>query len=207
MRDRDVRCAVLAHLAELHLNDAGTRIVQEMGVWAGSARIDIAVINGELTGFELKSPRDTLDRLPQQAEIYNLVFDRVCLVAADKHLRKAAELVPKWWGTCSVREDINGKAVLQPRRAGKRNPGRDPFILAQLLWRDEALALLGRHGLAKGYRTKPAKVIHQRLADELPLQELGEGVRTALKARPEWLGKVIPNPLNVAVDPDTHPGF
>ena len=64
MRDRDVRQALLAHLAELHAGDPDTRIVEEMGVWCGTARIDVAVVNGELCGFELKSERDTLERLP-----------------------------------------------------------------------------------------------------------------------------------------------
>ena len=55
MRDRDVRCAVMAYLDRLHAGDADTRVVQEMGIWSGSVRVDIAVINGELHGFELKS--------------------------------------------------------------------------------------------------------------------------------------------------------
>jgi hypothetical protein len=39
--------------------DLDTRVVEEMGIWAGSVRVDIAVINGEFHGFELKSDRDT----------------------------------------------------------------------------------------------------------------------------------------------------
>jgi hypothetical protein len=70
MRDRDVREAVLERLAAEHAGDADTHIVQEMGVWSGVARIDIAVINGELCGYELKSDRDTLERLPRQMEYY-----------------------------------------------------------------------------------------------------------------------------------------
>jgi hypothetical protein len=80
MRDRDVRAAVLRKLAAVYGNDANTRIVQEMGVCSGSVRIDIAVINSELWGYELKSERDTLERLPSQAKLYNRVFDRVTLV-------------------------------------------------------------------------------------------------------------------------------
>ena len=81
MRDSDVRKAVLATLDQKHAGDHNTRIVEEMGVWAGSVRIDIAVINGELCGFELKSDRDTLARLPTQADIYSRVFDRISALA------------------------------------------------------------------------------------------------------------------------------
>jgi hypothetical protein len=60
MRDRDVRAALLRRLSSDYADDADTRIVEEMGVWSGSVRIDVAVINGELSGYELKSDRDTL---------------------------------------------------------------------------------------------------------------------------------------------------
>lgn len=79
MRDIDVRIAVRERLREEHLGDADTRIVEEMGVWHGSVRVDIAVINGEIAAYELKSARDTLQRLPGQACLYNEVFDRVSL--------------------------------------------------------------------------------------------------------------------------------
>jgi hypothetical protein len=66
MRDSDVRRAVKSWLAAEYAFDDDTRIVEEMGVWSGSVRIDIAIINGSLSGYELKSDRDTLDRLPHQ---------------------------------------------------------------------------------------------------------------------------------------------
>ena len=64
MRDRDVRGAMLQLLGAEHAGEKDTFILQELDVWSGAVRIDIAVINGELTGFELKSDRDTLERLP-----------------------------------------------------------------------------------------------------------------------------------------------
>src|SRR5687768_13175586 len=97
MRDRDVRQAIRQHLHALHDGDYETRIVEEMSVWSGTVRIDIAVINGELAGFELKSDQDTLDRLPLQADVYSRVFDRVTLVVGKKHVKKALSLIPAWW--------------------------------------------------------------------------------------------------------------
>jgi len=97
MRDRDVREAVRAYLYDAHKADRETLIVEEMGVWSGTVRIDIAVINGELSGFELKSDRDKLDRLPLQAKVYSKVFDRVTLVVGARHVRKALPLIPEWW--------------------------------------------------------------------------------------------------------------
>ena len=51
MRDADIRKAVRTMLDAQHVGDDDTRIVEEMGVWSGSVRVDIAVINGELHGF------------------------------------------------------------------------------------------------------------------------------------------------------------
>jgi hypothetical protein len=74
MRDSDVRKAVKTWLELKYANDASTRIVEEMGVWNGSVRVDIAVINGELHGLELKSAKDTLERLQNQADTFTIRF-------------------------------------------------------------------------------------------------------------------------------------
>jgi hypothetical protein len=55
MRDADVRAAVRRRLAAQHAGDDNTLVVEEMGIWSASARIDIAAINGELTGAELEA--------------------------------------------------------------------------------------------------------------------------------------------------------
>ncbi|WP_197480754.1 sce7726 family protein [Rhodococcus sp. EPR-157] len=64
--------------------------------------MDVAVVNGALSGFELKSARDTLRRLPKQIEIYSRVLDHAVLVVADNHLDSAMSLVPDWWGVVSA---------------------------------------------------------------------------------------------------------
>jgi hypothetical protein len=139
MRDSDVRAAVRTYLGTQYASDS--RIVEEMGIWSGSARIDIAVINGELHGFELKSERDTLARLESQAELYSQVFDRLTLVAAKRHVDKAVSKIPRWWGVTSA-EFEGEKIALTPVQTAERNPNVDPLQLARLLWRSEALTVL-----------------------------------------------------------------
>ena len=188
MRDADVRASVLRMLNEHHSADTDTRIVEEMGIWSGSARIDIAVINGELTGYELKSDRDTLDRLPLQEGLYSRVFDRVILVVGQKHAAAARQKVPKWWGV-TVAKGSGDDISLTTRRAPKQNPKVDPYLLAKLLWRSEALEVLAAADLAKGWRTKPVDELHRRLSVQLDLHTLSSYVRAALKARIAWLGQ------------------
>lgn len=188
MRDRDVRIAVKAYLERIHEDDPDTIIVEEMGVWSGSARVDIAVINGEICGFELKSDRDTLDRLSVQADIYNRVFDEMTLVVGQRHAEKAIQMVPEWWSIFAASQ-TQDKLSLTELRVGHRNPTQDAALIAELLWKGEALNLLSFYNLDRGWRTKRIKFLHQRLADELTLDELKAGVRKALKARKGWLGQ------------------
>ena len=204
MRDSDVRKAVRAMLDQMHAGDANTRIVEEMGVWSGSVRIDIAVINGELCGFELKSDRDTLQRLPLQSELYSRVFDRLDLVVGQRHAAKAIEHIPDWWGV-KVASICEQGIRLEDRRAGTINPNPDKYLIAQLLWKEEALQVLAQKGLAKGWKGKRVKLIHERLASEFSLSELKDNVRATLKARIDWLGQVGPSQFNVAVDSDSNP--
>jgi len=68
------------------------------------------VINGELHGFELKSERDTLARLEDQAELYSQVFDRMTLIIAKRHLEKAVPKIPRWWGIIAAQ--FQGKAIV-----------------------------------------------------------------------------------------------
>lgn len=197
MRDRDVRAAVRERLNS-YLNDPDTRIVEEMGVWSGAVRIDMAVINGELCGFELKSDSDTLQRLPYQAEIYGKVFDRVTLVVGTKHCDEAIERIPQWWG-CIVATMNDGKVSLRSKRRAKRNPKPDPLILAQLLWKEEALAVLEKYGLAKGWRSQQSAEITERLVASLSYKQLASHVREALKVRPK-LGQLSPGEFDMSVD-------
>ncbi|MBO9100014.1 MULTISPECIES: sce7726 family protein [unclassified Rhizobium] len=186
MRDIDVRSAMLRRLRDSHADDASTRIVEEMGIWSGTVRVDIAVINGELSGVELKSDRDTLERLPSQAALYSRVFDRMTLVVGSKHIEKALPLIPTWWGVIAA--TWNGQEVeLEDVRKVDKNPKPDAFLLAQLLWKDEALLVLEARGLAKGWKSKTAAAVHHHLAASLPIVDLSGSVRAALKARSVWL--------------------
>ena len=69
MRDADVRL-VLKHALVARYGETDTIIVEELGLCRGSVRADIAVINGLMKGFEIKSDRDTLQRsLPKRRSI------------------------------------------------------------------------------------------------------------------------------------------
>jgi hypothetical protein len=185
LRDADIRAALHTRLAGEHAGDENTLVVDEMGLCCGAARVDVAVVNGVLHGYEIKSEADRLDRLAKQQEAYGAVFDAVTLVTCRNHLTKARAAVPGWWGLETARV-VDGQVEL--RRIRKPRPNRDvqPASVAALLWRDEALAILERHQAARGLRSKPRRVLEGALASHLPLATLTAEVRSALRARDGW---------------------
>lgn len=204
MRDADVRAVVRQTLWDLHRDDPNTLVVEEMGIWSGSARIDIAVINGELHGIELKSARDDLSRLPSQSLIYGHVFDRVTLVVARNHLKGARQIVPKWWGLTVASETRTG-LNFRPVRRTRTNPGISAFHLARLLWKDELLNCLGRNGGTRGLRSQPVDRLAETLQARLSIDQLREEVRSALKGRSGWLRQGAGNHTKVAICTNLHP--
>jgi hypothetical protein len=62
VRDHEIRASLLATLERQFAGDPETLIVPEMHVHRGASGVDVAVVNGALRGYEIKSKRDTLER-------------------------------------------------------------------------------------------------------------------------------------------------
>jgi hypothetical protein len=182
MRDLDIRRGLLGQAHREHLGDADTVIVEELELCVGQARVDVAVVNGKIHGYEIKSERDSLARLGGQATVYSRALDEVTLVVCSNHLDRAVEQIPAWWGVTVASWSPTGVDLVL-RRKPLPNPSTDPLAQAQLLWRDEALQILARAGLARGSAGKPKAFLWQKLASELPPETVGEAVRNCLKAR------------------------
>lgn len=183
VRDPEIRAALLRRLREQGaLNDRTTVVVEELGLRRGNAILDVAVVNGVLSGFEIKSDADTLRRLAKQAAIYNQVLDHVTLVVGQQHLAAARELIPSWWGLMSVRNE-NGTLTLTTNRKPRANPARDVRALVELLWRDDAQRLLAKKRALDGLRTKRRRLLWERLCEVCSVDEISSEVRQRLKSR------------------------
>lgn len=186
MRELDIRRSLIDAVRGEHHGDPDTLIVEELGLCEGTARVDVAVVNGKVHGFEIKSRQDTLVRLPGQTEIYQRALDRVTMVVDGKHLGDVRALVPKWWGIIEAKSARVGGVAFRVVRKSRDNPEVDRFAQVQLLWRDEALAELARRSLDRGVSSKPRREIWRRLAETLTPDELGDVVQSNLKNRPCW---------------------
>jgi hypothetical protein len=185
MRDRDIRAALWKLLGEEHSDDAETLVLDELGICEGATRADVAVVNGSLSAFEIKSDRDTLARLPRQIEAYQRVFDNVTVIVGGRYVERILGSVPSSWGI--MQAAMEGDSVaLETMREPSPNSAVDPMSLVQLLWRDEALSLLEERDLAKGLRSKPRRVLWQEIVNHFSPTDVGEAVRGRLKAREGW---------------------
>lgn len=192
MKDWDIRIALCHQLRDEHAGQVDTLLIEEMGICQGSARIDVAVLNGVISGFEIKSPSDTLLRLPNQRDAYNRVFDYVTIVTSAKYLEAIDKVVPAWWGLKQACCGPEGQVLLVNERDAQRNDSLDPYALAELLWKEEVLAILEFYGAAKGVKSKPRRFAWERLVDVVPMPELAEVVRVQVKKRALWQQHLLP---------------
>jgi hypothetical protein len=185
--DTIIREALMNRLSKEYAPYKDHRIIPELGLWHGASRIDIAVVNGVLHGFEIKSDRDTLIRLPEQMGAYNSVFDKVTLVVGSSHLIDAFKRVPEWWGIETAHISGDGFVFFNTIRDPRDNPEQDDISIARLLWRREALDLLESVGKADGVRSKSRDVVYVRVAESIESEALKKYVRNVLQsARPNW---------------------
>lgn len=193
--DLIIRSALKAVLEKHHAKDKELRIIEELGVQHGSVRIDIAVVNEIMHGYEIKSDSDTLERLPNQMTEFNTVFDRVTLVVGKQHLYRAIYIIPEWWGITIAKINTDGQVFFQTIREPEDNKTQDKISIARLLWREEALRILEEHNQADGVRSKPREFVYERLAKVLEINTLKERVRaTLLIYREDWRFGLTPYP-------------
>ncbi|MFE8063797.1 sce7726 family protein [Priestia aryabhattai] len=185
LKDSDIRELLIKELENKYSKDSSTKIVHEMGILHGQTRVDVAVINGVLHGYEIKSESDTLVRLPTQMVDYNKVFDRMTIVVQRNYLNKVRDIIPSWWGITLVTR-YRGELHLRILRKGKLNPNVDPFSLSHLLWRREALDILKERGLQRGYLSKPRDEIYRKICSSITLNEIKLIVNQQLKRRESW---------------------
>jgi hypothetical protein len=164
---------------DAHAYDRTTAILHELKMPRPSARVDIAVVNGELCGFEIKSDVDALTRLPRQVRAFSAVFDRVSIVTTARHVDNAKRIVPEWWGILAP----TGTEKFVQIQQSRENPNRDVVAALHMLTRSELCELLEAYQLLSGRRSKPRKTLMKVLESSLSTEEMSFAIRYALKQR------------------------
>lgn len=163
-----------------------TLILNELGLRHGKCRADIAIVNGRLTGYEIKSDEDSLKRLEEQVQFYSAVFDRASVITGTRHLDAVLSRLPKWWGVvlCKARRD--GAVGFRAIRRADLNVHLDPIAIAQLLWKSEAAEILKSLGEPSNVLRECRSILYERLAAAIDLPQLQQRVREYLRKRRDW---------------------
>ena len=162
----------------------------------------VLALDRALIGIELKSGKDTLDRLESQRERYGRRFDRLCLVIDARHepgpLDYAAHNALRF-GTVRVFDSGSlrrGRCMggihpapweLDERRWSDASPGLSPFAMLSMLWQIEterAAHDLFKHGLIPvgPVGTRCRAIPH--MAEHASIAALRPRIAAALRSRP-----------------------
>lgn len=181
MRDQDIRTILHSYLAEQNKNLKETIIVDELNVKNGLARVDIAVINGSIHGYEIKSEVDTLNRLTNQIEHYNSSLEKITIAVNSNHKEKVFDIVPDWWGVIEVDEN----SEIAELRKSEENPLLSISDLLMFLWKDEMINILEKNKV-KYRKSSNRNALVNTMTQSINKENLLLEVRQALKSRKNW---------------------
>lgn len=144
-----------------------------------SYRADLALANGRLVGFEIKSEKDTLKRWESQKWAYTNVFDEVWLCVHAKHIQEALINTPKHIGI--ILADNFGNFTIV-RKAVSNHGLNNIYDLSGLLWREELNELLKKYSIHVKSRTTKREV-REILENYLSLYEVRDFTLQKIKMR------------------------
>lgn len=183
-RDFDIRAALRTELRKIHSHEPNTSIIDELSLCQGNARVDLAVVNGSLGGYEIKSDRDTLSRLPRQLAVFDVCFDTMTVVVGSRHVNACFGAAPEAWGIWEATPTLSG-VEFEVRRRAKINTQIEPKSVVQLLWKEETFNSLVEIGMMPNPESK-RRELWECLVASVSSQELFQIVRDCLRARGDW---------------------
>ncbi len=186
LADKQIRDALHRKTLRKHHRAPNTLVVDELGLMHGKCRADIAVINGHLFGYEIKSDEDTLSRLPEQVRAYCEVFDRVTVVVGKKHVNLVRNIVPDWWGITVAQRGERGAVNFESERSGQFNKNLNLFSIAQLLWKSEVSQILSELGVPSKLLRQRRSELYRLLVELMKPNDLHRKVRDCLRSRKNW---------------------
>jgi hypothetical protein len=85
--DQDIRHALHSRLQKQYYVKDDHLVVDELSLEHGRNRVDIAVFDNCIHGYEIKSSKDNLLRLQNQLSQYSKSLQKVTFVVAENHFK------------------------------------------------------------------------------------------------------------------------
>lgn len=184
LTDYDIRIKLIEKIHKEN-KDKHYRIIEEFVICDGLARTDVALVNGIMHGYEIKSDSDSLERLANQVKCYDSTFDRNTIVVGQKFAGKIHDYVPKHWGIEVAYINRFGNVTIKRLRASKINKGISASNLLDLLWNPEIKSYL-KDNKIKGYSNKDKAGLKELVTSYISLKDIRDFTRETLKTRTGW---------------------
>lgn len=181
LTERDIKLALLERLRTQFPDGDKHLVLAEMDI-RGRGRVDVAVVGSYLEGWEIKSDRDSLRRLPQQVLVYSRVLSLAHLVVTEKHLKEAKRLLPPWWGIELAKPGYRC-ATLECVRRGRWNRCLDEIMVTGLLWKVDMVRLLREQGATKKRCRGTVAQLCRRVLADVPWPKIRAAVADRLRAK------------------------
>lgn len=169
--DKDMREALFSYFED---NYGKIRFLEEFRM--GKSRADAVMISEQgLTGFELKSDKDSLVRLKRQMKDYDKFYDYNYIVVGHHYEQKIADVVPEYWGIIKVFENDNEKIEVEVIRESKINDAKVLRNQLTFLWREELIKIIRAYklGAVSGKnKSKLSTAIYSKLDEQTVRKEL-----------------------------------
>lgn len=144
MNELEIKSLLQAKLAASQ-HGQGAAFVSELFIDEFARRADLVMANGKLSAFEIKSEKDSLDRLDGQLETYLRLFEQVTVVCAERHQAGVEERVPDGVGVWVLSVDGSVK-ILRKAKTHKQTSHQSWLSFLPV---DELRNLLTEHGLQR----------------------------------------------------------
>lgn len=200
MTEAEIRRVLITYLSASTAGD-GAAFISEMFVNGFSRRADLIMANGKLAAFEIKSERDTLDRLSGQLSTYSDFFEQVTVVCAQKHLPHVRVIADKRIGIWSISADGRISVVRDSKTTAL--PSLNHWL--SFLPVDELRHLLKAHGnstqgnrenLVSSASNIAARTVRSFVLDYLKRRDAKIGRLRARRVQAQTLTTVNPTALN-----------
>lgn len=189
MRDADIRPS-LASVISSKMASQQHLFVPEVDIrWSIPARADALLVERRISGFEIKSDRDSLSRLPRQVAAYNEVVERAYLVVGERHRERATALVPDWWHIWLAVPHADTVRIRQVRR-GHLNPSVSPLAVTSFLTRSQLVTELSHLG-KRNLSSTSADALRLMLAGHLSPAATMRVARRSMLERSDWRQKSL----------------
>lgn len=171
---------------------------------ADNCKADAVILNGTSFAYEIKSEKDSFDRLSDQIIAYQKIFDYITVVTSERLFNQVKKLVPRTVGI-KVLADTEYKFRKNPYRKPISNKKHvEPAVIFNSLQRQEYLKIIKKEfgvSLANTPNThiySEAKKYFEKLSPEIAHDAMVEVLKNRHTSRVADFVVGVPNSLKAA---------